>query len=775
MSTPDKPQGKASGKNPGGLFVDPLDKWDDEAPDLPGAPETTGKGSKPTRSAKVREEAKQILIHDVDNAAAKVEKLIQKLAKPGLSRAERAEVNKALAEARRAFLSIQQSSNKLSLELKETRRLEAEAYAKINRLKTWKANAGNAGLTPDQEKQLEQTEDMLRNFIKATNVYRNGDNHKDEDVRKEVFNKLDMLVDKIGDLPEYVQDMFTDEDKKIDLMLKRQQEAKDFVAKQNKAMKNFMWKTADRMGIGAFNLGNLIRGGRAVYNLPKNAKAGYSAVKDKVSETRAYVKKTLEMRRLAKSPIVGDDELEAAGNGRGPGANDQKKASSVLERYSQASERFRRRLLDRFGKKKDNKPKPEEDKSMLEGMRDFFGKGGFLRSLLGVVAKVSAVAIAGAIGYWVGSKVWEKIAPWVGEKFNNLSGLDESGRNATRQVVLNTQQNYDNAKSIETRLSQVGTANSVTPTEKDFLASYYKDNAAQAKDMSTYKPSAAMVKINEQRSTGGFARTDRAASVAAASVASVAAPGVSPASSTVTLPDNGAGAGRGSVNPQVAQPSAITPVSTGGQVSDVIGKTLQVSGNADVKGLNPALQSNLVNMANEYYAATGKKLQVNSGFRSPKDQEKLFKSMPAGMAAKPGSSLHNYGLAVDVQSAQANELHNLGLLEKYGFVRPIQTEKWHMQPAGVTVAAAKAGVYSADSPAHQGGTQVAQAKPDTVSVASAEPRIPVTTSGGTAVGSGSGGSVGTMSSSSKKSAADIPTFDTSDGMLTGMNLGVIAS
>lgn len=777
MAAPDKPQGQKPGtKNPGGLFVDPLDKWVDEDTPMKDGPEVTGAGSKdPTKADKFRAKVRDVMVNDVDKAADKVGKLIQKLAKPGLSRAERAEVNKALAEARKSFLALTQASNKISLELKDTRRLEAEAYAKLNRLRTMKANAGTAGLTKDQEKQLEQTEQMLKDFIKTTNIFRQGDNHLNEDVRKEMQNKMDQLIDNIGDLPEYIHEMFDDEDKKIDLLLKRQQEAKDFVKSQNDAMKKFMWKAADKMGIGAFNLGNLIRGGRAVYNLPKNIKNKYHAVADKIGSARAYVAKTIEMRKLAKAPVVSDEDLNAAASGGAThelGDRKEDRTASALERYTQVTERFRRRLLDKFGRKKDNKPGVEEDKSLLQGALDFFGKGGFLKTLLGVAARISAVAIAGAIGYWIGTKIWEKIAPWVGEKFNNLSGNDEAGRNATRAVILNTSENYAKAKSITDALQVPGSK--VAAADQNWLADYYKDNKSQADDMSKYKPSKNMEKINARNA----AAASGGASSPASSATPVAAPSPSaPASSTVTLPDNGAGAGRGSVNPDVVQPSAITPVSTGGQISDAIGKTIQVSGNADVTGLHPALQANLANMANEYYQATGKKLQINSAFRSPEEQEKLFKSMPAGMAAKPGSSLHNFGLAVDVQSAQANELSNLGLLEKYGFVRPIASEKWHMQPAGVTVAAAKSGVYSADSPVHQngGGTQVASARPGSLSVASAEPRIPVQTEGGGTLQTGSGGTVGTVSSGSKKSASDIPTFDTSDGMLLGMNVGAIAS
>lgn len=747
------------GKNPGGLFVDPLAKWDENAPDMDDGPETGPTGREPTKADKFRARARDTLITDVDKAADKVGKLIQKMAKPGLSRAERNDIQRALADARRAFKEITQSSNKMALELKESRRLEAEAYGKLNRLKTWKANAGSAGLTKEQEAQLAQTEQMLRDFIKASNIYRNGDNHLNEDVRKEMFNKMDQLLDGVSDLPDYVKDMFDDEDKKIDLMLKRQKEAQEFVKNQNDQMKKFLWKAADRMGYGVFNLGNLIRGGRAIYNLPKNIKNKFNSATSKIGAARDYVSKTIEMRRLAKNPIVDDDALASAAKGDD--------TASVLERYAQSSERFRRRLLDRFGKnKKEDKPKQEEDKGLLQSALDFFGKGGFLKNILGLLGKVTAVGIAGAIGYWIGTKIHEKFGDSIAKRIDNVMGLDRKAELATAPVQLNTAQNFARAQEIH-KAMQKPMANGgrrITEDEAKFY-DYFRDQNPNVDLDKPYAPSQAMQNLNNKAGGGR---------------GSVNPPMAAP----VTLPNQtgggggGAGGGRGSVNP--GMPSSMTPVSTGGQITDAVGKSITLSGNADVSGLNPAMGANLKNMADEYFQATGKKLQINSGFRSPEAQEKLFKSMPKGMAAKPGSSLHNYGLAVDVQSTQANELQNLGLLQKYGFVRPIPNEKWHMQPAGVTVAAAKAGVFSADAPSNQSGAQspnVASAKPASVSVAAAEPRVPVSPAEGVGTGGGGGGGsqMASVAGTAKKSAADIQTFDTTDGMLTGMNLGVIAS
>ena len=51
-------------------------------------------------------------------------------------------------------------------------------------------------------------------------------------------------------------------------------------------------------------------------------------------------------------------------------------------------------------------------------------------------------------------------------------------------------------------------------------------------------------------------------------------------------------------------------------------------------------------------------------------------------AAEPGTSLHEFGLAVDVDSKTLDDMDKLGLLRKYGFVRPVGQEPWHLEPIG---------------------------------------------------------------------------------------------
>lgn len=104
--------------------------------------------------------------------------------------------------------------------------------------------------------------------------------------------------------------------------------------------------------------------------------------------------------------------------------------------------------------------------------------------------------------------------------------------------------------------------------------------------------------------------------------------------------------------------------------------------NVDTSGLNPIMYNKLRSMANEYYELTGKKITLNSAYRSTEYQRKL-RNKYGNKAAKPGHSTHEFGLAVDINGSTLDELDKLGLIGKYKFTRPVGGEKWHMEPAGI--------------------------------------------------------------------------------------------
>ena len=63
------------------------------------------------------------------------------------------------------------------------------------------------------------------------------------------------------------------------------------------------------------------------------------------------------------------------------------------------------------------------------------------------------------------------------------------------------------------------------------------------------------------------------------------------------------------------------------------------------------------------------------------------------MAARPGTSLHNHGIAIDIDSADGNLLNRGGLLGKYNFNRPLSSEPWHIEDGDFDrVALSKKGV-----------------------------------------------------------------------------------
>ncbi len=107
-----------------------------------------------------------------------------------------------------------------------------------------------------------------------------------------------------------------------------------------------------------------------------------------------------------------------------------------------------------------------------------------------------------------------------------------------------------------------------------------------------------------------------------------------------------------------------------------------------INNLDGNLLYNLNLMAYDYYNKYDKQFSVTSGFRSTAFQEKLYNDYINGKgnpANRPGYSLHEYGMAIDINSTEAKQLESNGMLSKYGFWRPIPNkEAWHIQPTTIT-------------------------------------------------------------------------------------------
>lgn len=79
----------------------------------------------------------------------------------------------------------------------------------------------------------------------------------------------------------------------------------------------------------------------------------------------------------------------------------------------------------------------------------------------------------------------------------------------------------------------------------------------------------------------------------------------------------------------------------------------------------------------EFQKATGKPIKINSSYRTTEQQQKLYDELkPKGArVAKPGSSRHEKGMALDIQNWQEAEPY----LKKYGLVNPFADDRGHFQ------------------------------------------------------------------------------------------------
>ena len=140
-----------------------------------------------------------------------------------------------------------------------------------------------------------------------------------------------------------------------------------------------------------------------------------------------------------------------------------------------------------------------------------------------------------------------------------------------------------------------------------------------------------------------------------------------------------------------AMTGAVIPAEDKGPIKDgnAAMQFIKTEKGVDINNINPGLLQNFKAMAQDYGETTGKSVLVTSGFRSYAKQEALHKADPK-KAAPPGKSLHEFGLALDVNSPDLNKLDELGLMRKYGFTRPVGGEPWHTEPAGIQVNLQKA-------------------------------------------------------------------------------------
>ncbi len=225
------------------------------------------------------------------------------------------------------------------------------------------------------------------------------------------------------------------------------------------------------------------------------------------------------------------------------------------------------------------------------------------------------------------------------------------------------------------------------------------------------------------------------------------APAAAPAAPTTT-PEAANPVGELPVEPgsMTVTPTETAPAGLQTNLSDIdLKQVAKIQPGVDVDGLQDNMYARLAGMAQEYYAKTGKRMQINSGYRDSRKQAELYAKIGPPNAAPPGRSLHERGLAVDMNSADANEAIKLGLFDKYGFKRPIAKETWHVEPVET-----RGGPAFADNPLNPGA-------PVAVASASGAPVTPEGDRVNTEVAAAGGSVTPVATSSAPAAVASTPT------------------
>ena len=149
---------------------------------------------------------------------------------------------------------------------------------------------------------------------------------------------------------------------------------------------------------------------------------------------------------------------------------------------------------------------------------------------------------------------------------------------------------------------------------------------------------------------------------------------------------------------------------TAGNLSQGLGNTFTMKEGLNIQGIDSTLQGKLAAALAEYKEKTGKTATITSGVRSREEQERLYQRYLSGQnpypVARPGTSRHERGIAVDINRADADAMDSLGILQRHGLHRPVANDPVHIEAIGVS-----------------GGTQVSGAAGQTPIASRLQPNV----------------------------------------------------
>jgi len=133
----------------------------------------------------------------------------------------------------------------------------------------------------------------------------------------------------------------------------------------------------------------------------------------------------------------------------------------------------------------------------------------------------------------------------------------------------------------------------------------------------------------------------------------------------------------------------------GGAEPSLYGHTSSPEG---IDGLDPTFRANVAALISAAGRELGGTMVIYSGYRSIEHQRRLYNDALARYGserearrwvAPPGASMHNFGLAVDLRYNGARVEYGQRVsnwmsanLARFGLVRPLSNEGWHVEPIG---------------------------------------------------------------------------------------------
>lgn len=230
-----------------------------------------------------------------------------------------------------------------------------------------------------------------------------------------------------------------------------------------------------------------------------------------------------------------------------------------------------------------------------------------------------------------------------------------------------------------------------------FRSSDQKTQEAVYKRAGTEK-AALLTMLNEEKAGPGSAAKDGSGIGAAYSQKMIGAYGGKPsgggtgtgAASNGTVgimaPTSGGGATTGAGD-EAGGGTAASMLSPGDGALYALGQknTIPNDNSVNMSGLNEKFKQAFYTMVGDWVQNQGgTQVKVASAFRTRAEQEQLWIKYGRNTkrVARPGTSRHESGFAIDIDRNSAAAMEGKGLFKKYGFHRPLSNEPWHVEMIG---------------------------------------------------------------------------------------------